>query len=171
MKKILAGLILAIMAVAFLAPVAIAQEPVPAEITKCTMRHNLTDPAGCVPGSLADPCPWKEKGFICPWGASAAEKVCAFENPATPALGWDNTCGICCIMDTIYTVTDWIFLGVVSIAMIMIFIGAFNIVTAGGSPEKVSTGRSYIIFAAVGIIVALIAKLIPVIAKNIIGLG
>jgi hypothetical protein len=55
--------------------------------------------------------------------------------------------------------------------MIMIFIGAFNIVTAGGSPEKVNTGRSYIMFAAVGIIVALIAKLIPVIAKNIIGLG
>ncbi|MFH1894510.1 MAG: hypothetical protein ABH813_01240 [Patescibacteria group bacterium] len=149
MKKILAGSILAIMAVAFLAPVAIA-ETVPAEISQCTMRHTLDAAGG-----------WEDKGFVCP----AKGSPCVFDN----TTGF--TCGSCCTMDTIYTVTDWIFLGVVSIAMIMIFIGAFNIITAGGSPEKVTTGRSYIIFAAVGIIIALIAKLIPVIAKNIIGLS
>ena len=147
MKKLLAGLILAIMAVAFLAPVAMAAPIVPAEITKCTMRHDF---------SGAD---WVAKGFTCP-----ATGDCLFADAT-------KTCGSCCLIDTIYTITDWIFIGVVAIAMIMLFIGAFNIVTAGGSPEKVNTGRSYIIFAAVGIIVALIAKLIPVIAKNIIGLG
>ncbi len=139
---------LAVMAVAFLAPVALA-ETVPAEITQCTMRHTLDAAGG-----------WVDKGFICP----AKGVACLFTDAA-------KTCGSCCMMDTIYTITDWIFLGVVSIAMIMIFIGAFNIITAGGSPEKVITGRSYIIFAAVGIIIALIAKLIPVIAKNIIGLS
>jgi len=146
MKKILASLTLAIMAVAFLAPVALA-ENVPAEISNCTMRHNLNGND------------FRNKGFNCP-GSGA----CNFNNTT-------DTCGTCCLLDTIYTVTDWIFLGVVTIAGIMILIGAFNIVTAGGSPEKVNTGRQYIIFAAVGIIVALMAKLIPTIAKNIVGLG
>jgi hypothetical protein len=146
MKKILASLTIAIMAVAFIAPVAIA-EVAPQEADRCTMRHDLagTD--------------WQAKGFDCP----GEGQQCLFSS--------SNTCGTCCLMDTIYTITDWIFMGVIIIAGIMILIGAFYIVTAGGSPEKVNTGRSYIIFAAVGIIVALIAKLIPIVAKNIVGLG
>jgi hypothetical protein len=148
MKKIFSILTILSLSVIFLTPLAASAENVQAEITKCTMRHDLNGND------------WSDKGFNCP----VEGNECAFNNS-------DVTCGSCCLMDTIYTITDWIFLAVVAIAMIMIFIGAFNIVTAGGSPEKVNTGRSYIIFAAVGIIVALIAKLIPVIAKNIIGLG
>jgi hypothetical protein len=162
MKKILAGLTLAIMAVVFLAPVVMAQETIPAEIRQCTMRHDLKDVALC--GTAGQPECWSKKGFTCPFGATLAEKACSFDNSS-------YTCGTCCVLDTVYTVTDWLFLGIVVIAGIMILIGAFNIVTAGGSPEKVNTGRSFIIFAAVGIIIALIAKLIPTIAKNIIGLG
>jgi hypothetical protein len=153
MKKIFSILTILSLSVIFLTPLAASAEDVPDEVTKCTMRHDLESDTN-----------WAKKGFDCPWGTTATEKTCSFESPTL-------TCGSCCMMDTIYTITDWIFLAVVAIAMIMIFIGAFNIVTAGGSPEKVNTGRSYIIFAAVGIIVALIAKLIPVIAKNIIGLG
>ncbi len=147
MKKLLAGLTLAILAVALLAPVAAAQT-VPPEVTKCTMRHNF---------SGAD---WKLKGFECP-----ASGNCGFDNTS------GMSCGSCCLIDAIYTITDWIFIAVVSLAGIMILIGAFNIVTAGGSPEKVNTGRSFIILAVVGLIIALIAKLIPAIAKNMIGLG
>jgi hypothetical protein len=150
MKKIFSILTLVCLSVVFLAPLVASAETVPNVITKCTLRHNLSGTA------------WENKGFVCP-----ASGDCLFDDPANPT----RTCGICCTMDTVYTITDWIFLGVVTIAGIMILIGAFNIVTAGGSPEKVNTGRSYIIFAAVGIIIALIAKLIPTIAKNIIGLG
>jgi hypothetical protein len=167
MKKLFSILTIIGLAVVFAAPLAVSAAPqeIPAEIKQCQMRHDLTDPDDCVMGDADNPCPWKQKGFTCPWGDDADTRACEFDNTE------GYTCGTCCVMDTVYAVTDWIFLGVVVIAMIMIFIGAFNIVTAGGSPEKVNTGRQYIIFAAVGIIVALIAKLIPVIAKNIIGLS
>ncbi len=162
MKKLFSILTIVGLFVIFLAPVATAQT-VPQEVTKCTMRHNLTGPVGCVTGSTDKPC-WKDKGFDCPWSDTVpALRVCLFDSA--------NTCGSCCLMDTIYTITDWIFIGIVSLVGIMILIGAFNIVTAGGSPEKVNTGRSFIILAVVGLIIALIAKLIPAIAKNMIGLG
>jgi hypothetical protein len=44
-------------------------------------------------------------------------------------------------------------------------------VTAGGSPEKASQGRQYLIYAVIGIIIALIARAIPTIAKALLGLN
>lgn len=72
-------------------------------------------------------------------------------------------------MDTVYTVTDWIFVFVVTLVVIFILLGAFSILTAAGTPEKVATGRSYIIYACIGMFVALLAKAIPWIVRNVIG--
>jgi len=151
MKKILSALILiSFLAVLVVPMVVSAQDPgevVPAEITKCKMRHNLT-------GS-----DWTGRGFICaPSGSD-----CVFSAA-------DKTCAICCLMDTIYTVTDWIFVGVVALVIIFVLMGAFNILTAGGSPEKVKTGRDYIIWAMAGMLVALLAKAIPWVVRNIMGM-
>ncbi len=77
--------------------------------------------------------------------------------------------GVFCIMDAIYTATDWIFAIVLAIAIIFIIWGAFTIMTAGGNSDRVTTGRNYIIYAIVGFIVALMAKAIPGIAVWFIG--
>jgi hypothetical protein len=79
------------------------------------------------------------------------------------------TCGICCLLDTVYTLTNWVFIVIVALAMLFIFMGAYNIVTAAGDAEKVTSGRNYILYAVVGFIVALLARAIPDIAKNILG--
>jgi hypothetical protein len=50
----------------------------------------------------------------------------------------------------------------------MIVIGAFNIITAGGSPEKVTAGRNYILYALIGMVVAFFAKAIPAIVSALI---
>ena len=148
MKKLLTALVLISFLGLVVAPVmTLAAEP-PGEITKCTMRHDLTGPD------------WTAVGFRCP----AANVDCEFTN----TLGY--TCGSCCILDTIYTVTDWIFIIVISFAAIMVIMGAFKIITAGGNAENVNTGRNYIIFAIAGLIVALLAKAIPAIARNILGM-
>jgi hypothetical protein len=47
--------------------------------------------------------------------------------------------------------------------------GALNIITAGGSPEKVTTGRNYIMYAVIGLIVALLAWELPNIVKAVAG--
>lgn len=76
---------------------------------------------------------------------------------------------ICCMVSTIYYVTDWIFFILLLIAVIMGLFGAYNIITAGGSSEKVTTGRNYVMFALIGVAVALLSKAIPAIAKTILG--
>jgi hypothetical protein len=149
MKNILKISAAAVAITALVAPVIImAQQAVPAEITQCTMRHNLTGTT------------WTDKGVVCP----AQNAACVFNSTT-------NTCGVCCVFDTIYTVTDWIFIIVTAIAIIFVLLGAYNILTAGGNVEKVNTGRSYIIYAIVGELIALLARAIPFIVRNIISLS
>lgn len=140
-------LVLVSLLILIVMPVAIlAQEEVPEEITECDMRHDLTG------------TDWQNAGFTCP-----------AKNASCPFNSTTYTCGICCVLDTIYTVTDWAFIIVTSIAILMIIVGAFYIITAGGAPDRVSTGRNYILYAVIGIIVGLMFKAIPSIARAILG--
>jgi len=78
--------------------------------------------------------------------------------------------GMCCTINAIYKITDWIFYILMAIVGVMIVIGAFTIVTAGGSPDKVTAGRNYILYAVVGMIVAFFARAIPNIAQMLVGM-
>ncbi len=93
-----------------------------------------------------------------------------------PASGndcdFDSTtydCGICCMLNTIYTVTNWIFYILILVAVIMIILGGFVFMTAAGSPEKTAKGRNIVVYAVIGIAIAIIAKLVPVLVRTIIG--
>ena len=146
MKKVLTSLIL-VSLLAILAVPLVASAQVPPEILKCKMRHDLTTDAS-----------WADRGFVC----AAKGSDCTFSDTA-------KTCGVCCLMDTVYTVTDWIFVGVVTIVIIFILWGAFNLLTAAGSPEKIKLGREQIIYASIGMLVALLAKAIPYIVRSVLG--
>lgn len=78
-------------------------------------------------------------------------------------------CGICCMLNSIYLVTDWIFYILILVAVIMIIIGGFVFMTAAGSPEKATKGRNILIYAVIGIAIGILAKLIPVIVRTVIG--
>jgi len=147
MRKILSTIALvSFLALLLIAPAVFAQVTPPGEVTGCNLRHDLTN--------------FNTHGFNCPMSGS-----CPFEN----AAGVTSTCGACCMLDIIYTVTDWIFYLVFAVATVFIILGAFTIVTAGGDPQKVNTGKNYLLYAVIGVIVALAAKGIPAIARAIIG--
>ena len=144
MKKILSGLLLiSFLAVLVMPMVVSAQAIEMEEIDKCTLKHNFSS--------------WTK--MTCP---SSGE--CSFTSTT-------YDCAMCCMMDTVYTVTDWIFAGITALVVIFVLIGAFNLLTAAGTPEKVKTGRDYIIYASIGMLVALLAKAIPAIVKAIMNLG
>jgi hypothetical protein len=144
MKKFLPALtLISFLAVSAIPMVASAQVEIE-EIQQCTLRHEFSG--------------WTK--INCPGSGTA----CEFDSAT-------YDCPICCLIDTIYTVTDWIFAGVVALVVIFVLIGAFNLLTAAGNPEKVTSGRNYIIYAAVGMFVALLAKAIPAIVKAILRLG
>lgn len=79
--------------------------------------------------------------------------------------------GMCCLVNTIYAITDWIFYIIMAFVGIMIVIGAFTIITAGGNPDNVNKGRNYILYAVIGMVVAFFARAIPAIVKSVIGVG
>jgi hypothetical protein len=43
------------------------------------------------------------------------------------------------------------------LSTVMVLVGAFQLITSSGDPEKVSQGRKTIIYAAIGLVVALLA--------------
>ena len=51
---------------------------------------------------------------------------------------------------------------------IMVLVGAFQLITSSGEPEKVSQGRKTILYAAVGFAIALVAGSITNIIKSFV---
>jgi len=65
---------------------------------------------------------------------------------------------LCCVLDLMETIVDYMFVILLILAGVIISISAFQFATASGSPEKVKAARDKLIWALVGIIVAFGAK-------------
>lgn len=81
-----------------------------------------------------------------------------------------ENCGLCCLLNSVITVTDWVFVFIMIVVSLMIIIGAFNYVTSGGDPGKTASGRNYIMYAAIGLVIALFAKAIPYVVMLLVGM-
>ncbi|MDK2949204.1 MAG: Type secretion system pilin [Patescibacteria group bacterium] len=81
----------------------------------------------------------------------------------------DGDCGMCCLLNSVYNITDWVFVLLMAISSLMIIWGAVTFTTSSGDPEKTGKARQLIIYAAVGIAVALFSRAIPPAIKMIIG--
>ncbi len=73
------------------------------------------------------------------------------------------------VINLLNTITNWLFAILIALAVIFIIIAAFKYLTAGGDPEKVKSANHSLIYAVVAIAVAIVAKAIPLLVKNIIG--
>ena len=81
----------------------------------------------------------------------------------------NDSCGLCCVLGTIYNITDWVFVFLVALVAIFVIAGAFFFITSAGDPEKTKTGRNYILYAAVGLVVAFLAKAVPGLVRLVTG--
>ncbi len=88
-----------------------------------------------------------------------SDRACEPQEGETP----DN-CADCVVptsadpMRTLSSVLNWLFTILIAFAGIMIVIAAFYFVTASGNPETVAKARQFIIYALIGVIVALLAR-------------
>lgn len=80
-----------------------------------------------------------------------------------------NVTSIDALISIINTIANWIFAILLALAVVMLLLAAFNWLTSGGSEEKVSSARRMLIWALVGIAVALAAKGLVEIVKALIG--
>ncbi len=146
MKKILSIFILGIFLIGLVAPMlAQAQEDLP---SGCKLTNSSATWAGakCVtPGPAA---------------------FCDTTGPEATA----GDCGMCCLIQVVYNVTNWIFY-LMMIAVVIVFVAAGAIyMMSSGDAEKTKRAKGLMIYGIVGLVVALIAKLIPSVVKLIVGM-
>ncbi|OGY99724.1 MAG: hypothetical protein A2945_01855 [Candidatus Liptonbacteria bacterium RIFCSPLOWO2_01_FULL_52_25] len=77
-----------------------------------------------------------------------------------------GTCDLSCLAGKI---TKFLFIISIPIVSIMVLVGGFQMMTAGGNPEKFSSGKKTILYAAIGFVVVLLADQVPKILKNLFG--
>ena len=76
---------------------------------------------------------------------------------------------IVCTLSTIYYVTDWIFYISLLISGVMVLAGSFMIATSAGNTQQWQKGKDIILYAMIGLAVALFSKIFPGIVKFFLG--
>ena len=152
-KKILIGLgALALIALPY---IALAQFPKAQMSNCCKLKHDIDTVAG-----------WLENDVVSEKAVGAncyAKGQTLVVTDSTPDWG-----GVC-TMDSVYTVTDFLFWIFTTFSVIMgIFVGVM-FMTAGGNPSQMEKARSMVTYLVIGIVVAIAVKLIPSLARAIIG--
>ena len=61
------------------------------------------------------------------------------------------------ILDLVGIIGNWVFVIFLAMSLIFIVLAAFQFVTGGGQPEQISAARQKLIYAVVGIGIALLA--------------
>jgi len=72
------------------------------------------------------------------------------------------------VLSIIQRIANWIGGFLMALAVIMILVSAFYFLTAGGDPEKLKSGRNYLIYALVGVAVALVAFALPLVVRPLL---
>ncbi|MBI2641969.1 MAG: hypothetical protein HYW96_00110 [Candidatus Wildermuthbacteria bacterium] len=72
------------------------------------------------------------------------------------------------LLQRIDLITNWVFAVFIAISVIFIVLAAFQFVTGGGKPEEVSAARQKLIYAVIGIAIALLARALPLVLRNIL---
>ena len=108
------------------------------------------------------------------WNISATSSTVKYTkgNTIGPVGSLENyttdSWGLVCLLDTILTVTDWIFNALVIASTILVIWGGWTLTTSGGDEKKVSKGREWIMFAMIGLAMALLSKAVPSIVMAIV---
>jgi hypothetical protein len=66
-------------------------------------------------------------------------------------------------------ITDWIFAFAMIGAIIFIVLAGFQFISSGGDPNAVGEARRKLLYAAIGIAIAVMSRGIPVVVRSIIG--
>ncbi|MDD5750877.1 MAG: hypothetical protein PHU56_04570 [Candidatus Pacebacteria bacterium] len=179
MKKILSILILSVLLISLIAPMAVlAQKEKLKEC--CVIRQDMTwkkgsiykvcNESGCIgsaqPCDSSPYCSLKKGDRI---GAKGAV-VCPVPSDADAVINRaSEQWGMICIVSTITSVTNWVFyLMMVAVVIVFVIAGAMFMM-AGGDTGKTKNAKGLMILAIIGLVIALLAKLIPSVVRLIVG--
>lgn len=96
--------------------------------------------------------------------------------PATPTLPTNGGTPYAASLTTaqsllqlICTIFSWAFYFLIVLAVVFVVIGAYRYLTSSGDSEKVKNATNTLLYAAIAVAVALLAKAIPSIVANFLG--
>jgi hypothetical protein len=64
---------------------------------------------------------------------------------------------------------NWIFWGLIVLAIIMVLVGGYYYVTSAGEADKVSKANKTLLYAAIAVVVALVAQGVPLVVGSFLG--
>ena len=122
----------------------------------------------------------KLKGFAKKYGISAitlalplmasAQNIPTPQPPQNPTnLPQGHISSLQGVLNTVCIVFDWAFYFLVALAVIFIIVAAFKYLTAAGDAEKVKGAGNTLLYAAVAVGVALLARAVPLIVASFLG--
>lgn len=184
MKRISLTLLLGVFLVGLTAPLISKAQPTLQEC--CKLGHNIEVKSGKLPATITTAaCVDNAAGSACTKSDSCifqkdctlgqkVETICARPNKAKVVdvkvdVAFEMW-GLVCILNVIYTVTNWLFYILLLIAVLMTVIGGFFYMTAAGDPNQASKGKSVIIFAMIGFAIALLSRAIPSLIRGVMGM-
>jgi len=89
------------------------------------------------------------------------DDICQYKLPSGPQSGGE-------ILRIIKAIGDWIFAAFMLLAVIFIILALFDFISGGGDPAKISSARQKLIYAAIGVGLALVAGGIDNVLRNIL---
>jgi len=75
------------------------------------------------------------------------------------------------VLNLFCVVFAWAFYFLIALTVIFVLVAAFKYLTAGGDPEKVKAAGSTLLYAAVAIGIALLARAVPLVIGSFLGAG
>ena len=73
------------------------------------------------------------------------------------------------VLQIMCNVFGWAFYFLIILAVIFVIVAAFKYLTAAGDPEKVKSAGTMLIYTAIAIVVALLAKAVPLVVGSFLG--
>ena len=73
------------------------------------------------------------------------------------------------VTDLFCSAVAWMFWGLIVISIAMFLVGGYTYATSGGNSEKVGHATKTLTYAAIGIVVAIVAKGIPLLVGSFLG--
>lgn len=110
--------------------------------------------------------------FVIPVASLALPLLAAAQVPSAPISA--PSAGINSINSvgtSLCTITNWLFYFLIILAVIFIIIAAFRYLTAAGDPEKVKAASHSLLYAAIAIVVGILAKAVPSLVGSVVGQG
>lgn len=86
------------------------------------------------------------------------------EIPETITVGAD-------IINIIDNLANWLFAILLAVAMVFIILAAFQFLTSGGDPARVTSARQSLMYALVGIAIAFLARGLVFLVRFVLGIA